>query len=143
MSWQTIATCLSALAAIAAAVAAWMSWLTSCRALDYSKRFTKNRDAILQLNSTLAKLKSLDGLFSNIPGLSGDEFARIDPLFQECQRGVRDLALNGVMEFGDSSAFSTFQSCSFAEMVAGLDRTDSPLNMEIKAVQQRLNELLA
>lgn len=128
--------CLSALATAAAAFAAWMSWLTARNSLTFQKRLALHQYVLLRLNATLTKLQTLKSLLSNVIAISDHDFARIEPLFAECQSDLKRLELSDNITAVGSSSFRT---SSFGELIDSLNQDKTPIDIEINNMRKALD----
>lgn len=131
---------LATVAAIASAIAAWKAQTAAKESLNFQKRLAKYQDALFLLRSTLEKLWILKRVLTEPLGVRDEDINSLESMHGEIRSSLDSLVQSEVLLARRSMLFS---ARSFAEIVDQMPVARGEIDLEIKRIQAKINEIFS
>lgn len=136
---QIVIGIMAAIAAIASAIAAWKAQSIASKSFDLQKKISKHQEGIFLLRTTISSLWQLKRILGQPPlAASDDEFSSFHNIHRQIRLNLESLVQSRTIEETQSSFFSDL---SRAEIVDNLPHANQAIDIEIKRLEFRVNEI--
>lgn len=131
---------LATVAAIASSVAAWKAQTAAHAALDFQKKLSKHQDSLFLLRSTIASLWQLKRILAKPAEVSDDEFGELESTHRQIRANLESLTQSDTLPPRQSRLFA---AQSFGEIVDQVPSANGEIDIEIKRLQAKIDEIFS
>ncbi len=138
---QVVIGIMATIAAIASAIAAWKAQSIASKSFELQKKISKHQGDIFLLRTTISNLWQLKRILEKPQSASDYEFNSLHNIHRQIRLSLESLVQSHIAEEAQSSFFS--EDISWNEIVGNLPNANEAIDLEIRHLETKINEIFS